>query len=139
MGEFFKTRMGARFYEHTMPEIATQLQRIADALEKQAAVDQQRFDALHKSVEASCVKLTTPREPQLDHQANLISLNECISVEDAYDLLRGAERREAASIPKHYQTGADSCFCGNIWPCVDQNEAPTMKLRQEIPVVRGSK
>lgn len=34
MDEFFKTRMGARFYEHTMPEIATQLKRIADALEK---------------------------------------------------------------------------------------------------------
>lgn len=33
MDEFFKTRMGARFYEHTMPEIATQLKRIADALE----------------------------------------------------------------------------------------------------------
>lgn len=32
--DFFKTRMGARFYEHTMPEIAAQLKRIADALEK---------------------------------------------------------------------------------------------------------
>lgn len=31
--EFFQTRMGAVFFESTMPEIARQLKRIADALE----------------------------------------------------------------------------------------------------------
>lgn len=31
--EFFQTRMGHVFYESTMPEIARQLKRIADALE----------------------------------------------------------------------------------------------------------
>ncbi len=31
--EFFQTPMGRRFYEHTMPELAKQLERVADALE----------------------------------------------------------------------------------------------------------
>jgi hypothetical protein len=35
--QFFETRMGQRFYEHTMPEVAKQLARIADALENIAS------------------------------------------------------------------------------------------------------
>ncbi len=31
--EFFLTPMGRRFYEHDVPELTKQLQRIADALE----------------------------------------------------------------------------------------------------------
>ena len=31
--EFFQTPMGRRFYEHTVPELAKQLERVADALE----------------------------------------------------------------------------------------------------------
>lgn len=31
--EFFQTPMGRRFYEHTVPELTKQLERIADALE----------------------------------------------------------------------------------------------------------
>jgi hypothetical protein len=35
-GPFHATRMGARFYEHTMPELVRQLARIADAVERLA-------------------------------------------------------------------------------------------------------
>jgi hypothetical protein len=35
MLEFFQTIMGRKYYEHDVPEIARQLKRIADALEKQ--------------------------------------------------------------------------------------------------------
>lgn len=35
MPEFFQTPMGKRFYEGTMPRIARALERIADALEKE--------------------------------------------------------------------------------------------------------
>jgi hypothetical protein len=31
---FFKTRMGQRFYEHTMPELVKQLERLVNALER---------------------------------------------------------------------------------------------------------
>ena len=31
---FFKTRMGQRFYEHTVPELVTQLARISDKLDR---------------------------------------------------------------------------------------------------------
>ncbi len=31
---FYKTRMGHRFYEHTMPELVRVLERIGTALEK---------------------------------------------------------------------------------------------------------
>lgn len=31
--EFFQTPMGRRYYEHTLPELAKQLERVADALE----------------------------------------------------------------------------------------------------------
>jgi hypothetical protein len=42
--EFFQTLMGRRYYESTMPEIAKQLKRIADALERLVELqgDQQR-------------------------------------------------------------------------------------------------
>ena len=31
---FYLTRMGARFYEHTLPELVRQITRLADALER---------------------------------------------------------------------------------------------------------
>ena len=31
--EFWRTPMGHRYYEHTLPELARQLERVADALE----------------------------------------------------------------------------------------------------------
>lgn len=31
--EFFQTPMGRRYYEHTLPELAKQIERVADALE----------------------------------------------------------------------------------------------------------
>ncbi len=34
MSEFHKTRMGNRFYEHTMPELVRQLERLNDLLER---------------------------------------------------------------------------------------------------------
>ena len=34
---FFKTRMGQRFYEHTMPEWVKELERLNDLLERPAA------------------------------------------------------------------------------------------------------
>ena len=32
--KFFQTRMGQRFYEHTMPELVRQLERLNELLEK---------------------------------------------------------------------------------------------------------
>ena len=34
MSDFYKTRMGQRFYECTMPELVKQLQRLNDLLER---------------------------------------------------------------------------------------------------------
>lgn len=34
MSCFYQTRMGQRFYERTMPEIAEQLKRLVDVLER---------------------------------------------------------------------------------------------------------
>ena len=31
--EFFQTPMGRRFYEHTVPELVKQIERVAEALE----------------------------------------------------------------------------------------------------------
>ena len=42
MPEFFQTRMGARFFERDVPEIARQLARIADALERLATTGPDR-------------------------------------------------------------------------------------------------
>ena len=36
---FHQTRMGQRFYEHTMPELVRQLTRLNDLLEKATARD----------------------------------------------------------------------------------------------------
>lgn len=41
--QFFQTRMGRQFYEHTMPELVRQLERIADLLAR--LLSQQRFAA----------------------------------------------------------------------------------------------
>ena len=34
MSDFFRTRMGAIYYDHTLPELVRQLTRIADLLER---------------------------------------------------------------------------------------------------------
>jgi uncharacterized protein YukE len=39
MSDFFRTHMGQKFYEGTMPRIAKALERIADALEKIAEAE----------------------------------------------------------------------------------------------------
>ena len=36
--EFFQTRMGQKFYEHTLPELVKQIARVADALESALAM-----------------------------------------------------------------------------------------------------
>ena len=44
---FHATRMGARFYEHTVPELVKQITRLADALERIAdtvSVNSERAD-----------------------------------------------------------------------------------------------
>lgn len=40
--EFFQTPMGRRFYEHTMPELVRQLERLNDALEAALVVRAKR-------------------------------------------------------------------------------------------------
>ena len=40
MAEFYQTRMGVRFYEHTMPELVKQLERLNELLER--LVDRQQ-------------------------------------------------------------------------------------------------
>jgi len=44
--EFFRTRMGARFYEGTMPKVADQLERL-----------NKNFEALNKNLEAFVAEL----------------------------------------------------------------------------------
>ena len=51
MGEFHNTRMDQRFYEHTMPELVKQLERLNDLLERLAA---QRDRADDTGEEESC-------------------------------------------------------------------------------------
>ncbi len=41
---FYLTRMGARFYEHTVPELVRQITRLADALERLADAEPERAD-----------------------------------------------------------------------------------------------
>jgi hypothetical protein len=48
---FFKTRMGQRFYEHTMPELVKQLERLNELLERLAAQRDRADDAVK---EESC-------------------------------------------------------------------------------------
>ncbi len=40
--KFFQTRMGQRFYEHTMPELVRQATRLNDLLEQLVAALKQR-------------------------------------------------------------------------------------------------
>ena len=39
---FFKTRMGHRFYEHTVPELVRQITRLNELLERLVAAQEQR-------------------------------------------------------------------------------------------------
>ncbi len=39
MSDFYKTRMGQRYYEHTMPELVRQLERMNELLERLAERD----------------------------------------------------------------------------------------------------
>ena len=48
---FYRTQMGHRFYEHTVPELAKNLGRVADLLERLVA-------ALERSAEAPAVTAT---------------------------------------------------------------------------------
>ena len=43
MNDFYRTQMGHRFYESTMPRIAAALERIAAALERRAGGEQERM------------------------------------------------------------------------------------------------
>ncbi len=40
--KFFQTRMGQRFYEHTMPELVRQLERLNELLERLVAAQERR-------------------------------------------------------------------------------------------------
>ena len=40
--KFFQTRMGQRFYEHSVPELVRQLQRLNELLERLIAVQEPR-------------------------------------------------------------------------------------------------
>lgn len=48
MIEFFQTMMGKKYYEHDIPKIAKQLQRIADALEKQNQLKEKEMSSNEK-------------------------------------------------------------------------------------------
>ena len=39
---FFKTRMGHRFYEHTVPELVRQLERLNELLDRLVAAQEQQ-------------------------------------------------------------------------------------------------
>ena len=43
--KFFQTRMGQRFYEHTMPELVRQLERLNEVLERLANQELLRQDS----------------------------------------------------------------------------------------------
>ena len=40
--QFFQTRMGQRFYEHTMPELVRQLARLNELLDRLVAAQEQQ-------------------------------------------------------------------------------------------------
>ncbi len=40
--QFFQTRMGQRFYEHTVPELVRQLERLNELLERLVAAQERR-------------------------------------------------------------------------------------------------
>ncbi len=40
--EFFQTRLGRQFYEHTMPELVRQLERLNELLERLVAAQERR-------------------------------------------------------------------------------------------------
>ena len=40
--QFFQTRMGQRFYEHTMPELVRQLERLNESLERLVAAQERQ-------------------------------------------------------------------------------------------------
>ena len=42
--QFFQTRMGQRFYEHTMPELVRQIEKLNKLLERLAASSLRRSD-----------------------------------------------------------------------------------------------
>ncbi len=46
--DFFQTVMGKKHYEHDVPEIARQLKRIADALEKQNELKEKELNQIEK-------------------------------------------------------------------------------------------
>ncbi len=40
--QFFQTRMGQRFYEHTMPELVRQLERLNELLDRLVAAQERQ-------------------------------------------------------------------------------------------------
>jgi hypothetical protein len=44
MTEFFQTRMGQRFYEHTVPSLVSAIERLAAAVERMNDIQQQKED-----------------------------------------------------------------------------------------------
>ena len=47
--KFFQTRMGARFYEHTMPELVRQLERLNEVLERLESREKEQGGARESS------------------------------------------------------------------------------------------
>ena len=41
--KFFQTRMGQRFYEHTMPELVWQIERLNELLERLVAAQERQL------------------------------------------------------------------------------------------------
>lgn len=53
--EFFQTRMGARFYEHTLPALVDAVGKAADAMNRLAAA----LEARERSLELPCMECLT--------------------------------------------------------------------------------
>ena len=48
MDDFFKTRRGTRFFDMDLPKLTSQLERIAEALEKKNIIEEKRIVLEHK-------------------------------------------------------------------------------------------
>jgi len=53
MNEFFKTVMGRRFYEGTAPNIARQLERVANALEESNRIEREKMKLKDKMTDSN--------------------------------------------------------------------------------------
>ena len=64
MIEFYQTVMGKQFYQGTLPSIAKELSRIADALEKANALKERELD---RNASCSCIK-TSGSQRQIESE-----------------------------------------------------------------------